>query len=426
MLQIKKKNDAVPIMVYLLILMVVLASKTVFFGIIHMKIMMISALTILFGYNIYITKNMRIHISRNTLRSFAVFTVVLMIVSMFYVKDIMFNFNAYVGAILLFLEVLVIGVLVVNTVKKVDFIKAYVHIMFVISIISLVYFFWSMVDRTAALSSSVVYTSGGARYIALPWYTFGWQATMTNGYIYDYLFGRNAGPFWEPGAFQGFLFLGLFLLLSYKELFERKTILIIVYLLTLITTQSTTAYMALIISLFGFGSDYIDCLFGNTNLSSKSKQMRCCTYIATIIFSFLITYVILISGNIGNKFDSTNGSFLARKEDLKTAMSVLLYNPFAGIGLGKTGSSVANAHTVSATTLLAIAEYFGMPFMIYYAYRFFNGCIALYEPKRLLKKIVLVIDFFMILMSETVYLLPIYAVFLFSTEKWGDDMISAS
>ena len=127
----------------------------------------------------------------------------LIVVSAFYISDIVHSFNSYVGAILLFIEVFVIGMLYVNLTSKKAFVQTYVHLMFIIACISLFYFFWSMTDRSAALSGSNVYVNGSSSYMALPWYTFGWQTTMSNGYVYSYLFGRNAGPFWEPGAFQG-------------------------------------------------------------------------------------------------------------------------------------------------------------------------------------------------------------------------------
>lgn len=248
---------------------------------------------------------------------------------------------------------------------------------------------------------------------------------ISNGYVYNYMFGRNAGPFWEPGAFQGFLFLGMFLLLRYREWFKHKVIILVIYLLTVLTTQSTTAYMILLISLIGFGEDYVDCLFGQTELKNKSRQIQVLKYAAVVIFSISIAYMILMSGNIANKFAEENGSLMQRMADIRTALSAILYNPFAGIGLGNTGQVIANTQNASATTLLALAEYFGIPFMLYYAFRFFKGCIELYQPKNFIKKVILIICFFFVLMSETLYLLPIYAIVLFASETWGNTITSS-
>lgn len=413
----RKLVDNTMLRAFVLTALIIMSSKTVFFGIMHMHQTMLATLVVLILAMIMSSNGLRI--KRKPVEIMGIFVGLLIVVSAFYISDIVHSFNSYVGAILLFIEVFVIGMLYVNLTSKKAFVQTYVHLMFIIACISLFYFFWSMTDRSAALSGSNVYVNGSSSYMALPWYTFGWQTTMSNGYIYSYLFGRNAGPFWEPGAFQGFLFVGMFLLLQYRETFKHKTILLIVYLLTILTTQSTTAYLILLISLLGFGSDYVDCLFGKTGLKNRSKQVQYITYIGTIVFAIVIGYIILMSGNISNKFVADNGSLMDRTTDIRTALSVILYNPFAGIGLGSTGLSVANAQTVSATTLLAIAEYFGIPFMIYYAYRIFKGCLALYQPEGTMKKIALIISFFFILMSETLYLLPLYAVILFATELGG-------
>ena len=57
------------------------------------------------------------------------------------------------------------------------------------------------------------------------------------------LFGlpRNSGPFWEPGAFGGYLTLGIaFELILYRKMSRR----VLVFLIALITTFSTAGYMA--------------------------------------------------------------------------------------------------------------------------------------------------------------------------------------
>jgi len=62
--------------------------------------------------------------------------------------------------------------------------------------------------------------------------------------------GRNAGPFWEPGAFSIFLILAvMFRLMQQKKLFEPK--LIFLYIV-IITTFSTTGIIALLILIISF------------------------------------------------------------------------------------------------------------------------------------------------------------------------------
>lgn len=56
---------------------------------------------------------------------------------------------------------------------------------------------------------------------------------------------RNSGPFWEPGGFSVFLFVALtFNLIRDKKFFNKKNT---IFLIALLTTQSTTAYLAFFI-----------------------------------------------------------------------------------------------------------------------------------------------------------------------------------
>lgn len=56
---------------------------------------------------------------------------------------------------------------------------------------------------------------------------------------------RNSGPFWEPGGFAVFLFLALtFNIIRNKKFFSRKNI---IFLIAILSTQSTTAYLAFFI-----------------------------------------------------------------------------------------------------------------------------------------------------------------------------------
>lgn len=60
-------------------------------------------------------------------------------------------------------------------------------------------------------------------------------------------FGRNCGMFWEPGAFQTFLCIALIFEITNKRPSIRK---IIVFILTILTTFSTTGYICLMVILF--------------------------------------------------------------------------------------------------------------------------------------------------------------------------------
>lgn len=383
-----------------------------------MKLVLLITLIISILYNFNYLG--RFSIKKKSINFLMLFILWLFGASLFYIGDMFSGFTSYVGALVQFFEVVSIGIIIVDSFSREDFLKCYVHILFTICCISLVYFFLTGENKALAVQLAKVYESGSSKYMALPWYTFGWQTTAENSYVYSYVFGRNAGPWWEPGAFQGFILIAMFALLNYRQLFKRKALLMCVFMLTILTTQSTTAFLCVLISLLAYSREYVDYIFGNTRLSKKSNRMKATVYVASAIFVVLISYIIISSGNISEKFISTNGSYFHRMKDIQGTLSLLIYNPIAGIGLGKTGKLLraATVSTSTATTLLTLAMYFGIPFATFYYYRFVKGCFSIFQPNSFVKKIVLVVVFTIILMSETLYMLPIYAVFLF---KWRSD-----
>ena len=397
---------------YFLTLLMIISSKTLFFGIIYQKLTIHFTLVVFLIVNMIIKKNM---VKKRMLQIYFIFCVLLLFVSLFHIEDIVYDTKSYLGALVFFAEILVIGMLFANIVNREEFAICYVNIMAIISCISLFFYFWLLIDQSSAISASSIFISGRSKYIANPLYTYGWQYELSNGYIYNSIFFRNAGPFWEPGGFQGFIVIGLFFLINYKHLFKKTKILMIIFLVTILTTQSTTAYIIIIISFIGIGKKYADSFFtDNYNGSQKNRYFN---YFITLIILLLIAFFVIYSNTVSNKFSEDNGSYIARSNDINTALSTMLYNPFAGIGLGKTGAELSNRVTVSATTILSLIESFGIPFALLYTYFFFKGCIQLFKPENLFQKIMYICCFFLILMSETLYYLPLYAFILFASEQ---------
>ena len=71
--------------------------------------------------------------------------------------------------------------------------------------------------------------------------------------IYHYKFEgieyfRNCGPFWEPGAFAGYIILALIFILRDFKLMNKKIISVLIF--SLLTTVSTTGYLCLFVVIF--------------------------------------------------------------------------------------------------------------------------------------------------------------------------------
>lgn len=78
-----------------------------------------------------------------------------------------------------------------------------------------------------------------------PFYTWGMNGTISL---------RNSGPFWEPGAFQGYIWIAvLFLLFDIdKKCIKYRKAVLALFIITLLTTQSATGYVLLILAFVFF------------------------------------------------------------------------------------------------------------------------------------------------------------------------------
>ena len=137
------------------------------------------------------------------------------------------NFYGVLGCVFGF----VVSLAFVSTRNYVDFQSSYIEVMKILCIVSLVGFFsltfFTFVGQS--LNSFVSHTPGGN-----PFYNFYF-------FIYKPLVPRNTGMFWEPGAFQIFINIAL-LLETLKP--KPSTRNIAIFLVTVITTFSTTGYIA--------------------------------------------------------------------------------------------------------------------------------------------------------------------------------------
>ena len=158
-----------------------------------------------------------------------------------------FPFYTQIGYIIRILS----GYLTVKIIGK-DFPKFYVNMLVIFSLISFIFFIpivfspWVehfLINNVAPIfrhySKSSIYESNPNFII----YTVNTQRNIS-------LFARNSGPFWEPGAFAGYLIIAIIfnIIITHKLLNYTGNILII----ALITTLSTSGYLALGILIFSF------------------------------------------------------------------------------------------------------------------------------------------------------------------------------
>ncbi len=115
------------------------------------------------------------------------------------------------------------------------FISYYVNIVYYTAIVSFVFYFSILLIPSVA---SLIPSQPNQSIIIYNFNVYVWNSTIV----------RNSGPFWEPGAFAGYLIVAfIFNFLKKEEILNKKNI---VLFIAIVTTLSTTAYLALFIFFF--------------------------------------------------------------------------------------------------------------------------------------------------------------------------------
>ena len=121
-----------------------------------------------------------------------------------------------------------------------DFPDKFVKVMYYISIMSFLFYIPSLLIpgfHELLVNKFILYGKGEDRFSIMGLYT------IVPGYEH-----RNAGPFWEMGAFGGYLLFALIINYLKKQELVNKTNIIL--MLALLTTQSSTGYISFLFFLF--------------------------------------------------------------------------------------------------------------------------------------------------------------------------------
>mgnify|MGYP004604192679 CR=1 FL=1 len=273
----------------------ILLSKTVYFGIINRTTYqyiyygIVIAMAVFCGLEI---KKLKIGI----IISFPL--ICLMIINIVINKNEMTssNVNLVIGNCLYVTSAMLIAVCV----NKRQFVSWYIRIMEIMCIVSLPCWLITIINSDLALSFCQTGYNWSVRYGYSPFYTWGWNGTI---------FQRNSGMFWEPGAFQGFILLAILMIIFNvdKKNDNNRKVELVIFGVTLLTTQSTTGYI-LLIALFICCWDRIAGVFG-----AKNPRLK---IILTALLGIGVFYIIFSSGNISSKFSSNNVSSTTRFSDL--------------------------------------------------------------------------------------------------------------
>ena len=151
------------------------------------------------------------------------------------------TFNVFpVNTVLGFISKIFVAYAITKVLNR-SFITTYINCIIAIAIIS--FAFWIPALVSSGLKSVIIKSA-----------PFDVENTFNSYIIFQPNFGesgtfaRNSGPFWEPGAFAGFLMIALLLnFIEFPKISNRRNL---VLLLSILSTFSTTAYISLFLFVF--------------------------------------------------------------------------------------------------------------------------------------------------------------------------------
>ena len=375
---------------YILIYLAFAFSTTSFFQNDRLKLIIFISIVAI----VYFNSKRRLIFNKNLQLITVFFIAIFIIQSLFFGK---INFQAI---ILTILSYIFLPYFLLSLTQKV-FIKTYINIIYFFSITSLLFWFFSNMSPTFNNFISTIpkdYNTDALKDNFKMFIIYSYETAK----VYNII--RNPGPTWEPGGWAVYLTIALiFNLLKNKTLINIKNIF---FILNLITTFSTTAYLATSILVIFF-------IFYSKKINLPLKILIVPLFL--IFFIFLFTNAEFMQDKI-QQHVSEEGS-----KDIKESRSGRLFSfrkalviyskyPITGRGLVSATTAEEGQEEGSGYGIVDIGSRFGLIGLIMYLIYFFKSVKILSENSVLNNKRLTLILFIVLLihsLSQTVYSSPI-------------------
>ena len=171
-----------------------------------------------------------------------------------------------------------------------NFVEKYISIMVVLAAVSLCFF----VPQQLGLVSASMFSG-------LP------GAALENGNVHAWIYnfhwlhiGRNSGPFWEPGAFAGYLVVALTLSMFTEHKTSNRSLIIL--MLALITTYSTTGFVAAMPVVYL----WLSRRFKHVKVDLKLAGMLGSVFVAIVVFGIMMQEIPFLVDKIQSQYEKTS------------------------------------------------------------------------------------------------------------------------
>lgn len=244
-----------------------------------------------------------------------------------------------------------VGFLLVAVLEKEDFKRVYTNVLTVLASVSIC--IWSL--QLLNLVSSTTETILGFTY---------------RHFLYNSIFAtRNSGIFWEPGAFQFFLNLGLIFVFELKNNIKNYRFKQIALTVAVLSTQSTTGYLILALIYIYYVA------INRDRMINKSKRIK---YIVSVVAIGVAAIYILSSNTVQSKFTNDNYSYKIRSATWSVCSKMIFDKPIGGYGYdsvyyNSTYQSFGSRSQYNSSGLLLFTCYLGIPLMGYYLYLMYKS-----------------------------------------------------
>ncbi len=210
-------------------------------------------------------------------------------------------------------------------------------------------------------------------------------------YSVDYFLPRMCGIFWEPGAYEIYINIALYIYLTHEQ---KNPIQIVIILLSLLLCQSTTGYLIGLLQI------------GYLIISRKWYKKYAKPLLILLVFGMagLAGSVIFVNKMISTNFE--NDSYYMRIRDISYALQLFFEHPVFGVGFGNIDEFLKVSGTLkgSSSGLLSWLYMTGTAGMLYIFLPFISFII---KEKNHLQYILMLIVFLLANNGEPFYNLSI-------------------